>query len=105
MPVCEKCGHEVDGNSPVCMYCGAKLPETSLTQETKEGLKKEEKDTYTSPGASSVKALGAFLIILGIIADVFCMMQIGSSDFETYRTFTIGGTICFIIGLALYSNG
>ena len=105
MPVCEKCGHEVDGKSPVCMYCGAKLPETSLTQETKERLEKEGKEIHTAAGASTIKAIGAFLIILGILADVFCMMQIGSSDFETYKTFTIGGTICFLIGLALYSNG
>ena len=103
--ICEKCGHEVEGDSPICMYCGAALPETSISQETKERMKAEEKDTYQSPNASSTKAVGAFLILVGILSDVISMFMISSDGFEAFGTITICGTICFLIGLALFSNG
>ena len=103
--ICEKCGHEVDGNSPICMYCGAALPDTSISQETKERLKAEEKDSYTSPNASSTQAVGAFLMILGILADVISMFLIFSDGFGSFGAITIGGTICFLIGIMLFSNG
>lgn len=103
--ICEKCGHEVDGNSPICMYCGAALPETSINNETKERLEAEKVDSYQSPNASSTKAFGAFLLILGILADVVSMFLIYSDGFGSFGAVTIGGTICFLIGLALFSNG
>ncbi len=105
MAKCEKCGHEIDGNSPICMNCGAAIPESDINQETKERLKKEEHDTHVASNASSPKATGAFLIILGILADIISMFMIFSSDVGAFSVITIGGTICFIIGLMLYSNG
>ena len=101
---CEKCGHEVDGNSPICMYCGAKLPDTSINQKTKERLEAGKKDSYKSPGASSTRAFGAFLMILGILADVISMFSIFSDGFGSIGAITIGGTICFLIGIVLFSN-
>ena len=106
MPVvCKKCGHEIDGNSPVCMHCGAAIPDANLNDETRKRLKEEEIDTYKSPNASSAKALGAFLLIIGILTDVISMFMINSSDFGSFGALTIGGTICFLIGIMLFSNG
>ena len=102
---CEKCGQEIDGNSPICMYCGAAIPEAHLSEETKNRLKEEKNDSYKAPNASSTKATGAFLMILGILADVISMFMIFSSDVEAFGIVTIGGSICFILGLALFSNG
>ncbi len=102
---CEKCGHEVDGDSPICMYCGAALPNSSINQETKERLKAEEKDSYKSPNASSTKAVGALLLILGILTDVISIFLIYSEGFSSFGAITIGGTICFLIGIVLLSNG
>ncbi len=101
---CKKCGHEIDGNSPVCMYCGAVIPDVNLSQETKERLDAEKGDPHSSSDGSSVKALGAVLIILGILADVISMFMINSSDFGSFGTITIAGTVCFLIGIALFSN-
>lgn len=102
---CEKCGCEVTGNSPICMNCGAALPESYISQETKERLKSEERDTHVASSASSIKALGAFLVILGILADVISMFLIFGDGFGGFSAITIGGTICFLIGLMLISNG
>ena len=41
------------------------------------------------------------LIILGIVCDVISMFMIGSSSFEDFKFITIGGTICFLVGLCL----
>lgn len=103
--VCEKCGCEIDGSSPICMNCGAPIPDSQLTQETKERLETQEHDTHVASGASSTKAFGAFLLIIGSIIDVISMFLISSSDFETFNALTIGGTICFLIGITLLSNG
>lgn len=102
---CEKCGHEIDGNSPICMFCGAAIPTENINEETKARLKAEETDSYKSPNASSTKAVGAFLIILGMLADVISMFLIFSSDFGSFGAITIGGTICFLLGIFLFSNG
>lgn len=103
--ICEKCGCEIDGNSPICMNCGAAIPDSKINTETKERLKATEHDTHTASGASSVKAFGAVLLILGILADVISMFLIFSSDYEVFNVLTIGGTVCFLIGIMLLSNG
>ena len=87
------------------MYCGAAIPEAHLSEETKNRLRKEKNDSYKSPNASSTKATGALLIIIGILADVISMFMIFSSDVEAFGIVTIGGTICFVFGLVLFSNG
>jgi len=87
------------------MNCGATIPDEQISQETKERLKAGEHDTHIASNASSTRALGATLIILGILADVISMFMIFSSDFESFGVITIGGTICFLIGLLLFSNG
>lgn len=102
---CNKCGCEIDGNSPICMNCGAPIPDDQLTQETKERLEMEKNDTHVASGASSVKAFGAFLLILGTIADVISMFLIYSSDYEAVHVLTIGGTISFLVGIMLLRNG
>ena len=103
--ICQKCGCEIDGKSPICMNCGATIPDEQISQETKERLKADEHDTHIASNGSSTRALGATLIILGILADVISMFMIFSSDFESFGVITIGGTICFLIGLLLFSNG
>lgn len=103
--VCEKCGCEIDGSTPICMNCGAPIPDSQLTQETKERLETQKHDTHVASGASSVKAFGAFLLIIGSIIDVISMFLIFSSDYEAFNVLTIGGTISFLIGIALLSNG
>ena len=103
--ICEKCGCKIDGNSPICMNCGMPIPDSKINQETKERLKAEEHDTHTASNASSTRALGAALIIIGILADVISMFMIFSSDIGAFSTLTIGGTICFLIGLLLFNNG
>ena len=87
------------------MYCGAKLPDTSINQETKERLEAEKIDSYKSPNVSSTRAVDAFLMILGILADVISMFLIFSDGFGSLGAITIGGTICFLIGILLFSNG
>lgn len=103
--ICKKCGCKLDGNSPICMNCGAAVPDSQLSQETKERLETQKHDTHVANGASSVKAFGAFLLIIGIIIDVISMFLIFSSDYEMFHALTIGGTISFLIGIALLSNG
>lgn len=102
---CEKCGCEIDGSSPICMNCGTPVPESQLTSETQKRIKFQKHDTHKASGASSIKAVGAFLIILGILADVISMFLIFSSDFDAFNVLTIGGTISFLIGITLLSNG
>lgn len=103
--VCQKCGCEIDGSTPICMNCGAPIPDSQLTQETKERLETQKNDTHVASGASSVKAFGAFLLIIGFIIDVISMFLIFSSDYEAFNALTIGGTISFLIGITLLSNG
>ena len=62
---CQKCGHEIDGKSPICMYCGAAVADSEISQETKERMQEKSQETTSNTG-TSIKALGAFLIIIGI---------------------------------------
>lgn len=101
---CKKCGKEIDGNSPICMYCGAAVPELNINVETKERMKLKSIKGASTNDTSSLKAFGAILIIIGIIADVISMFMIASSSFEAFNVVTIAGTIMFLIGLALISN-
>lgn len=41
--VCEKCGCEIDGNSPICMNCGAAIHTSLLTDDAKEKIEKQKK--------------------------------------------------------------
>ncbi len=66
---------------------------------------KNDNTSQSTANASSVKALGAFLIIAGIGADVISMFMISGSSFESFGAITIFGTIAFLAGLALFSNG
>ena len=102
--LCEKCGKEIDGNSPICMYCGAAISDSNITQETKDRMKAEASNQSTSDPGTSLKALGATLIILGILADIISMFLIFSDGFGGFGVLTIGGTISFLIGLALVAN-
>ena len=102
---CEKCGHEIDGTSILCMNCGTKVPEELLTTETKVKIESEKNDTVRAGGASSIKALGAVLIILGIVADIISMFFIFSEGVGAFSAITIIGTIMFFIGIALFANG
>lgn len=96
---CEKCGHILEGDSPICMFCGAAISDNDLSKEARERINNSQKDNYTSPNASSVKALGAFLMILGILGDLVSLVG------GFVPSVMIGGTICFFIGMALFSNG
>ena len=100
---CKKCGHEIDGKSPICMYCGAAVDDADITFETKERMQQEASKTTSNVG-TSVKAFGAFLIILGILADVVSMFLIFSADSAGFSVVTIAGTIAFLIGIAIVSN-
>ena len=104
MVLCEKCGHEIDGKSPICMYCGAAIADTNILPETKERMESEiAKQSNSNPGVS-IKAFGAFLVILGILADVISMFLIFSDGFGAFGALTIGGTIAFLIGIGLIAN-
>ena len=102
-----KCGHEIDGKSPICMYCGAAIPSSSMSPETKERFQNNNGQTQpsSSNSASGVRALGAILLIVGIITDVVSMFMITSGSYGGFSTITIIGTICFLIGLVLFANG
>lgn len=101
--VCKNCGKEIDGNSPICMYCGVAISDSDMTLETKERMEKEDKQKSSDVGAS-VKAVGAMLIIIGLLADVVSMFLVFSSSFEAFNILTIIGTISFLLGLAIVSN-
>lgn len=103
--ICKKCGCEIDGNSPICMNCGTAVPDSQLTQETKNRLELEKHDTHVASGASSAKALGAIMLIIGIVIDVISMFLIFSTSVKAFSAFTIGGTICFLLGLFFLNNG
>ena len=100
---CKKCGHEIDGNSPVCMYCGATISDSNLSQEAKERIEKEACKKDSNAG-TSIKAFGALLIIIGIIADIISMFLVFSGSYASFGGIIIFGTIVFIIGLAIVSN-
>lgn len=101
--VCKKCGKEIDGKSPICMYCGTVIDDVDIAVETKERMEKESSKPVPNDG-SSAKAFGAFLVILGILADVVSMFLIFSADFAGFSVITIAGTIAFLIGIAVISN-
>lgn len=103
--ICQRCGCEIDGKSPICMNCGAAIPNEQISKETKERLKAYEHDKHVASNASSIRALGAVLIILSILAGFISMFMIFHSDFELFRIAVIGETICFSIGLLLYGIG
>lgn len=102
---CKKCGCEIDGNTPICMNCGAAVSESDLTQEAKERLEQEKHDTHVASGASSAKAFGATLIIIGMLIDVVSMFLIFDGDASSFGMITIIGTILFLAGLFFVSNG
>jgi len=102
--ICEKCGREIDGKSPICMYCGAAVTDSCLTEETKERLQNEAAKEPEKSIGTNMKAIGAFLVILGILADVISMFMITTSDIGAFSAVTITGTIMFLIGIALISN-
>lgn len=105
---CKKCGHEIDGSSPICMYCGAAIDDASISQEAKarmQGQIQQEVITRSvSNAGTSAKALGAFLIILGILADVVSMILIFADGGGAFGVVTVVGTVLFILGLVLVSN-
>lgn len=105
---CEKCGHEIDGESPICMYCGSVLPDSVITQETNKRMVEKHIDEIVKNKESnigvSLKAFGAILIIIGFIADIISMFLIFSADFSSYGAITIFGTIMFLIGIAIVAN-
>ena len=101
---CKKCGNKIDGNSPICMYCGTAVPDSNINIETKERMKLQSSKSSATGNATSIKAFGAALVIIGILADVVSMFMIASSSFESFSAVTISGTIMFLIGLAIISN-
>lgn len=103
--ICKKCGCEVPENSIICMNCGTPVPDIELSQETKERLEVEKNDTHVASNASSTRALGATLLIGGIVTDVLSMFMISSGSYGSISTLTIVGTVCFLVGLLLFSNG
>ena len=101
--ICKKCGHEIDDNAPICMYCGTSISESDINQETKSRMeiianKKEP------TGGTKIKAVGAGLLIIGFIADIVSMFLIISNDFSIFNGLTIFGTIIFLIGITLIRN-
>ena len=104
MKTCENCGHKIDGKSPICMHCGAAIADDDILQETKEKMKTNVDNQSESNPGTSVKAIGAALIIIGFFADVISMFLIFSDDFGSFGAVTIAGTISFLIGLALVAN-
>lgn len=102
---CEKCGHEIDGESPICMNCGFPVPKDNLTEETKKRLEESKVDTVRASNASSARAIGAVLIIFGILADVVSMFLIFSEGSAAFSAVTIIGTIITLIGFLLFANG
>jgi len=101
---CKKCGNKIDGNSPVCMYCGTAVPDSNINLETKERMRVQSSKPSSPGDTSSLKVFGAILVILGILADIIGMFMIASSSFEAFSAVTITGTIMFLIGLAIISN-
>lgn len=104
---CRKCGHEIDGKSPICMYCGSAIPLNYLSPETKERFQNynERPQNSSSGSVSGVKALGAVILIIGIVTDLVSMFMISSGNFSAFNAMTIFGTIAFFVGLVLYANG
>ena len=100
---CKNCGHNIDKNSPICMHCGTAIPDADISISVKERMEQESCKKSSDIG-SSIKAFGAFLIIIGIIVDVISMFMISSSDFGSFSVLTIIGTIAFLIGLAIVAN-
>ena len=86
----------------ICMNCGADLKPSSRTdsiEDIKENHPKQEAKAASE--AVAVHSLGTALITIGFICDVISMMLVGSGTFEELKFFTVGGTICFLIGLFL----
>ena len=103
---CPKCGHKVDGSTPICMYCGACLPQEMLTSETQKKIVEEmAQPQETHSTASPIRAVGALLMIIGFAIDIATMFMIFSGDLEVFNALTIIGTIAFLLGIALFSNG
>ncbi len=90
------------------MYCGAAITDASISQEAKdrmqEHMQQEASKQAISNAGTSAKAFGAMLIIIGILADVISMFLIFSGGVSAFSVITIGGTIAFLIGLAIVSN-
>lgn len=97
---CEKCGHEIAENSPICMYCGAAASKGSGETASKVQVPTGDGKSSSVDGAS-LKAFGALLLIAGIIADIISMFWIPSGSVTVFRNILIFGSISSVIGLAL----
>ena len=85
------------------MYCGTEVPESEISPEAKVTM--HTSNVPSSSNASSAKATGAALIIIGMILDIVSIIMIVSSSYGAFGIVTAIGTILFIIGIALVANG
>lgn len=99
--ICEKCGHEIESGSIICGYCGRAIPRENLDPGTVEKINNNKRsDESLKPNVNaSIRGFGIMLMIIGGICDVVCLFLIGSGSFESFHTFTIIGTITFLLGL------
>lgn len=51
--LCKKCGHEIDGKSPICMYCGATIADTDIQPEVRKKMQEKlDENSSTNDGTS-----------------------------------------------------
>lgn len=110
--LCEKCGHEVEKGSVICMYCGKKIATSvsdaevdSIANKPTTGINVAPKKTSSNDTEIAIRTLGNFLIGAGIFSDVLAMFMVGSSSIESFKYIGIFGTISFLIGLVLRYTG
>lgn len=100
---CPKCGQPISENSMICMYCGHNINGSESANDSIKDLKEKnpqyEQNRHNTD--TSLRSLGVLLMVVGGAFDIISMFLVGTSSLETFKFFTIGGTICFGIGLFL----
>lgn len=95
---CPQCGYELhfvsNGQKPIIQQKVILAPEDMI--EAKEKVTSDIK-TYTGTG----KALSILLEIGGILCDIIAMVTILTGAYELFSILIVGGTIAFVVGLAL----
>ena len=100
---CPKCGQSVSDTSMICMYCGHNINGSKTADNSIMELKEKNPQYEQNRNATdtSLRSLGVLLMFIGGAFDVISMFLVGTSSLDTFKFFTIGGIICFGIGLFL----
>ena len=102
--LCEKCGHEVNENTPICMFCGAPVNDYTESENVKKFKQNELIENKANNFVGGIKGFGAILLIIGGLLDLISIITIVTGEIESSGVLSVIGTILFIAGIGIISN-